>query len=81
MKKIFGFTLMAAAVAVSTGAFAQADVKWPTRPVQVIVPAGAGGDKGKKGRHQYGADEGRQDLADAAEDNISHHLHSSEDQA
>ena len=44
MKKIFGFTLMAAAVAVSTGAFAQADVKWPTRPVQVIVPAGAGGD-------------------------------------
>ena len=40
-----------------------------------------GGDKGKKGRHQYGADEGRQDLADAAEDNSSHHLHSSEDQA
>ncbi len=44
MKKLFGFTLVAAAVAVSTGAFAQADVKWPTKPVQVIVPAGAGGD-------------------------------------
>ena len=44
MKKVFGLTLMAAAVAVSTGAFAQADVKWPTKPVQVIVPAGAGGD-------------------------------------
>ncbi len=44
MKKVFGLTLMAAAVAASTGAFAQADVKWPTKPVQVIVPAGAGGD-------------------------------------
>ncbi len=44
MKKLLGLTLMAAAVAVSTGAFAQADVKWPTKPVQVIVPAGAGGD-------------------------------------
>ena len=44
MKKIFGFTLVAAAVAISTGALAQADVKWPTKPVQVIVPAGAGGD-------------------------------------
>ena len=44
MKKLFGFTLVAAAVAVSTGALAQADVKWPTKPVQVIVPAGAGGD-------------------------------------
>ena len=44
MKKLFGFTLAAAAVAVSTGAMAQADVKWPTKPVQVIVPAGAGGD-------------------------------------
>ena len=44
MKKALGFTLIAAAVAASTGAFAQADVKWPTKPVQVIVPAGAGGD-------------------------------------
>lgn len=44
MKKLFGFTLVAVAVAVSTGAFAQADVKWPTKPVQVIVPANAGGD-------------------------------------
>jgi len=44
MKRTIGLTLMAAAMAVSTGAFAQADVKWPTRPVQVIVPAGAGGD-------------------------------------
>ena len=44
MKKTLGFTLIAAAVAASTGAFAQADVKWPTKPVQVIVPAGAGGD-------------------------------------
>ena len=44
MKKLVGFTLAAAALAVSTGVFAQADVKWPTKPVQVIVPAGAGGD-------------------------------------
>jgi len=44
MKKILGFSLVAAALAASTGAFAQADVKWPTRPVQVVVPAGAGGD-------------------------------------
>ena len=44
MKKAMGLTIMAAAMAVSTGVFAQADVKWPTKPVQVIVPAGAGGD-------------------------------------
>lgn len=44
MKKTIRFTLMAAAMACSTICFAQADVKWPTRPVQVIVPAGAGGD-------------------------------------
>lgn len=44
MKKRVTFTLVAAAVAVSTSVFAQADVKWPTKPVQVIVPAGAGGD-------------------------------------
>ena len=44
MKKAMGLTIMAAAMAVSTGVFAQTDVKWPTKPVQVIVPAGAGGD-------------------------------------
>lgn len=44
MKRAIGFTLMAAALSVSTGVSAQSDVKWPTRPVQVIVPAGAGGD-------------------------------------
>ena len=44
MKKTIGLTLTAAAIVLSTGAFAQADVKWPTKPVQVIVPAGAGGD-------------------------------------
>ena len=44
MKKRVAITLVAAALAVSTGVFAQADVKWPTKPVQVIVPAGAGGD-------------------------------------
>lgn len=44
MKKTIGFTLMAATLAVSMGASAQSDVKWPTKPVQIIVPAGAGGD-------------------------------------
>ena len=44
MKKRVAITLVAAALAVSTGVFAQADVKWPIKPVQVIVPAGAGGD-------------------------------------
>ena len=44
MKKRVAITLVAAALAVSTGVFAQADVKWPTKPAQVIVPGGAGGD-------------------------------------
>jgi tripartite-type tricarboxylate transporter receptor subunit TctC len=44
MKKAIGFTLMAAALSITNVASAQSDVKWPTRPVQVIVPAGAGGD-------------------------------------
>ncbi len=44
MKKLIGFSLMAASLAVAHGASAQSDVKWPTKPVQVIVPAGAGGD-------------------------------------
>lgn len=44
MEKTIGLTLTAAAIVLSTGAFAQTDVKWPTKPVQVIVPAGAGGD-------------------------------------
>lgn len=47
MNKLVRFTLAAATVAVAaTTAFtaAAADVAWPTRPIQVIVPAGAGGD-------------------------------------
>ncbi len=44
MKKAIGFTLMAVALSISNGANAQSDVKWPTKPIQVIVPAGAGGD-------------------------------------
>ena len=44
MRKLMGFTLVATALTVSSVAWAQADVKWPTKPVQVIVPAGAGGD-------------------------------------
>ena len=44
MKKAIGFTLIAAALAATSVAFAADETKWPTRPVQVIVPAGAGGD-------------------------------------
>lgn len=44
MKRTIGFTLVAASLALVNTASAQNDVKWPTRPVQVIVPAGAGGD-------------------------------------
>jgi tripartite-type tricarboxylate transporter receptor subunit TctC len=44
MKKALGLTLAAAALAFTTTAMAAGDVKWPTKPVQVIVPAGAGGD-------------------------------------
>lgn len=44
MKKAIGFTLIAAALAATSGAFAADASKWPTKPVQVIVPAGAGGD-------------------------------------
>ena len=43
MKKAIGFTLIAAALAATSVAFAADEVKWPTKPVQVIVPAGAGG--------------------------------------
>ncbi|WP_305073409.1 Bug family tripartite tricarboxylate transporter substrate binding protein [Propionivibrio sp.] len=44
MKRMIGFTLVAASLALVNVASAQSDVKWPTKPVQVIVPAGAGGD-------------------------------------
>ncbi len=44
MKRTIGFTLVAASLALVNTASAQNDVKWPTKPVQVIVPAGAGGD-------------------------------------
>ena len=44
MKKMIGFTLVAASLAMVNAASAQSDVKWPTKPVQIIVPAGAGGD-------------------------------------
>lgn len=44
MKKTLGITLIAAALGLSSAAFAADPVKWPTKPVQVIVPAGAGGD-------------------------------------
>lgn len=43
MNKTIGITLIAAAMAATSAGMA-ADTKWPTRPVQVIVPAGAGGD-------------------------------------
>ncbi len=44
MKKLIGITLIAASFAVTSTAFSADAVKWPTKPVQVIVPAGAGGD-------------------------------------
>lgn len=43
MKRTIGFTLVAAALA-ATATTSMAEVNWPTKPVQVIVPAGAGGD-------------------------------------
>lgn len=44
MKKLIGITLIATSFAVTSTAFSADAVKWPTKPVQVIVPAGAGGD-------------------------------------
>ena len=44
MNKSIGLTLIAAALTLSTASLAADATKWPTRPVQVIVPAGAGGD-------------------------------------
>jgi tripartite-type tricarboxylate transporter receptor subunit TctC len=44
MKNAIRFTLIAAALTVTSASFAADDTKWPTKPVQVIVPAGAGGD-------------------------------------
>ncbi|WP_084338097.1 Bug family tripartite tricarboxylate transporter substrate binding protein [Pseudomonas indica] len=44
MKKALLTTLMSACLAVAAGTAQADDVKWPTRPVQVIVPAAAGGD-------------------------------------
>ncbi|MEZ5645530.1 MAG: tripartite tricarboxylate transporter substrate binding protein [Burkholderiaceae bacterium] len=43
MNKLFATTLVAATV-LATGSAIAADAKWPTKPVQAIVPAGAGGD-------------------------------------
>jgi tripartite-type tricarboxylate transporter receptor subunit TctC len=43
MNAVFRMTLAAVALATSTVSWA-ADTNWPTKPVQVIVPAGAGGD-------------------------------------
>ena len=42
MKKMHCFALAAALIATATSTMAE--VNWPTKPVQVIVPAGAGGD-------------------------------------
>ena len=44
MKNAIRITLIAAALTVTSASFAADDTKWPTKPVQVIVPAGAGGD-------------------------------------
>ncbi|MBS1209750.1 MAG: protein TctC [Proteobacteria bacterium] len=44
MKKTIGFTLAAMTFVIGSTFAKAADVVWPTRPVQVIVPAGAGGD-------------------------------------
>jgi len=44
MKRVMGTTLIAAALAVAGPAIAADATKWPTKPVQVLVPAGAGGD-------------------------------------
>jgi tripartite-type tricarboxylate transporter receptor subunit TctC len=44
MNAAFRFTLAAAAALAVSGAALAADVAWPTRPVQVIVPASPGGD-------------------------------------
>lgn len=41
MKKLVRLSLIAASLAFASGAFA---ASWPTKPVQVIVPVGAGGD-------------------------------------
>lgn len=44
MKRSIGFTLISAALSVTAATAFAADVAWPTKPVQVVVPAGAGGD-------------------------------------
>lgn len=44
MKTAIRLTLIAAALSLTSTAFASDPAKWPTKPVQVIVPAGAGGD-------------------------------------
>ena len=44
MKRSIGFSIVAAALSVTAFSAFAADVAWPTKPVQVIVPAGAGGD-------------------------------------
>ena len=44
MKNVLRLSLLSAALAFATTAFAADPAKWPTKPVQVIVPAGAGGD-------------------------------------
>lgn len=44
MKKLLTATLIAAAALTAANSALAADVKWPTKPIKVIVPAGAGGD-------------------------------------
>ncbi len=44
MKRSIGFTLVSAALSVTAATAFAADVAWPNKPIQVVVPAGAGGD-------------------------------------
>lgn len=44
MKRSISLSILGAALSVSAITTFAADVAWPTRPIQVIVPAGAGGD-------------------------------------
>lgn len=44
MKKAISLTLAAMTFVIGSTVVRAADAAWPTRPVQVIVPAGAGGD-------------------------------------
>lgn len=44
MKRSIGFSIVAAALSATAFSSFAADVAWPSKPIQVVVPAGAGGD-------------------------------------